>query len=217
MANPAAPASDPKAANEAAQPAEQQADQTKPKKKNPLAFVAGLSAREKMIGAVALCVLMFFALDWMVFKPLNRHSKRLSVKIQEKEDLIPKRLALVSRKDEIEAAHASNAAYLTDAKVSQEEEIAAYLGEIERVSQSVGLFISNINPVQIEEAGVAYHLKVDVEGASSIANIKKFISTMEASNPSVRISAISLRSQGPNTEELRFRFSVVKLGLKTPA
>lgn len=214
MANPADPAAESQTGNEEAQSSEQS---PKPKKKSPFAFVAGLSSREKLIAGVALCILLFFVLDWTMFRPLGRHLNKLSATIQEKESLIPKKLTVLSRKDEIEKAHTANAAYLTDANISQEEEIAAYLGEIERVSQRVGLFISNINPVQIEEAGAAYHLKVDVEGASNVSNIKRFIAAMEDANPSVRVSAISLRGQGPNTEELRFRFSVVKLGLKTPA
>lgn len=208
-------ASDPKAVTGPSDPAEQTASGKS--KKSPLAFIAGLSPREKAIGTAVLALLVILALNWLVFRPLAGHLNKLSATIQEKENLIPQKLTVLSRKDAIESAYAANAAYLTDQKVSQEEEIAAYLGEIERVSQRVGLFISNINPVQIEEAGAAYHLKVDVEGASSIANIKQFISTLEDANPAVRVSALNLRSQGPNTEELRFRFSVVKLGLKTPA
>lgn len=214
MANPVDPAAEVKAGAEEA-PAPEQTPS--PKKKSPLAFIAGLSPREKTIGAVALCVILFFVMDWTMFRPLGNHLKKLSATIQEKESLIPKKLTVLNRKDAIEKAYAANSAYLTDSKISQEEEIAAYLGEIERVSQRVGLFISNINPVQTEEAGAAYHLKVDVEGASSISNIKRFIALMEDTNPSVRVTAIGLRGQGPNTEELRFRFTVVKLGLKTPA
>ena len=39
------------------------------------------------------------------------------------------------------------------------------LGSLFVLTAFIGLFISNINPVQTEEAGAAYHLKVDVEGA----------------------------------------------------
>lgn len=214
MANPAAPT--PNATETAAQtPAPDQAP-AKPKK-SPLAFIAGLSAREKMIASVAGLLLVVFALDWIMFKPLSRHLDKLSATIRQKEDLIPKKFAVLSRKDEIEKNYQTLSGYLTDPKLSQEEEIAAYLGEIERVSQGVGLFISNINPVQTEQVGSAYQLKVEVEGAGSISNIKKFVSEIEQSNPAIRVSAFSLRGQGPANEELRFRFSVVKLGLKQQA
>jgi type II secretory pathway component PulM len=216
MANPAAPVSENKPGNEATPSGDLNAPAPKAKK-SPLAFIAGLSPREKAIGLAAAGILLFFVLDWIMFRPLSRHLDGLSAKIQEKESMIPKRLTVLSRKDEIEQAHQANAAWLTDAKLSREEEIAAYLGEIERVSQRVGLFISNINPVQTEEAGAAYHLKVDVEGAGSIANIKKFVSSLEEANPSARVSAVSLRGQGAGNDELRFRFTVVKLGLKTAA
>ncbi len=176
MSNPATPVSENKPGSETSASADLNAPAPKAKK-GPLAFIAGLSQREKAIGIAAVGILLFFALDWVMFRPLSRHLDGLSATIQEKEGMIPKRLTVLSRKDEIEQAHQANAAYLTDAKLSREEEIAAYLGEIERVSQRVGLFISNINPVQTEEAGAAYHLKVDVEGAGSIANIKKFVSS----------------------------------------
>lgn len=214
MASPA-----PKAAEAVETPKDAQAPAEAPvkQKKNPLAFIAAMSSREKTIAAVAGFILLFLLLDWLMFKPLGRHLDGLTATIRVKENLIPKKLAVLSRKDAIEKEHEALSKYLTDTKLSQEEEIAAYLGEIESVSQRVGLFISNINPVVTEEAGAAYHLKVDVEGAGSVANIKKFISTLEESNPSIRVAGFSLRGQGPNTDELRFRFSVVKLGLKNPA
>lgn len=215
MANPA-PA--PNVPTEAEAPKEASAPETPAKpKKSPLAFIAGLSPREKTIAAVAGFILLFFIVDLVMFKPLGRRLNALTVKTQEKEELIPQKLSVLTRKDEIEKIHQTFSGYLTDAKLSQEEEIAAYLGEIESVSQRVGLFISNINPVQTEEVGSAYHLKVDVEGAGSIANIKKFISSLEESNPSIRVAGFSLRGQGPNTNELRFRFSVIKLALKKQA
>ncbi len=186
-------------------------------KANPLAFIAKLSPREKTIAAVAAFILMFFVMDWIMFKPLGRHLDKLSATIRQKEDLIPKKLAVLGKKDQIEKTYESLSGYLTDPALSREEEIAAYLGEIERVSQSVGLFISNINPVQAEEAGTAYSLKVDVEGAGSISNIKQFMASLEQSNPAIRIAGFSLRGQGAANDELRFRFSIVKLGLKNLA
>ena len=218
MANPAAPTSTPKPEN-AAPPAEAQTPPpaVEKKKKSPFAFIAALSPREKAIAGAAGFVLLFFVLNFVMFRPLGRHLDGLSATIRAKEDLIPKKLTVLSRKDEIEKTHAEYSAYVMDAKMSQEEEIAAYLGEIERISQRVGLFISNINPVQTEEAGAAHYLKVDVEGAGSIANVKKFVSTLEDDNPTFRVSAVNLRGQGAASEELRFRFSIVKLGLKKPA
>lgn len=192
--------------------------ETKVKKKfNPFGFFSKLSPREKAIAGAAGFILLFLILDWVMFKPIGKHLDALTAATREKENLIPKKLSVLSRKEEIEKSYKAVSGYLTDSKMSREEEIAAYLGEIESVSQKIGLFISNINPVQTEEAGLAYHLKVDVEGAGSIANIKKFMSSLEETNPSIRVAGFSLRGQGANTDELRFRFSIEKLGLKNKA
>jgi Tfp pilus assembly protein PilO len=216
MANPTVAAESPKTDAVPAQ-AEGQAEQPAKKKANLLAFFSKLSPREKMIAGALGFVLVIFVLNLVMFQPLGRHLDKLSKTIRQKEELIPKKLAILNDREQIEKVHADLGAYLTDSKISSEEEIAAYLGEIERVSQSVGLFISNINPVQTEELDNGYWLKVDLEGAGSMANIKKFVATLENSNPAMRVSAMNLRSQGATSEELRFRFSVVKLGLKNPA
>jgi hypothetical protein len=219
MANPAEPTATPNAdqAAPAAPNAELSGAKQAKQKKSISDILAGLSKREKAIASVAGFVLIIFVLYFVLFRPLGQHLGGLSKTIHEKEALIPKKLAVINDKALIEKTHEELAGYSTDAKISSEEEIAAYLGEIERVSQRVGLFISNINPVQTEEAEGGYWLKVDVEGAGSVANIKKFISGIEEANPSVRVSGMSIRGQGPSTDELRFRFSVIKLGLKQAA
>lgn len=215
MASPESPNTVKDAAAPAAE--DQAAPAAEARKKGPLSALTSLSPRNRMIVSVIGVLLALALVEVTVLKPLRQHLGRLSASIDEKEKLIPQKLAVLNRKSEIEKSHSDHAGYVTDSKLSREEEIAAYLGEIERVSQKVGLFVSNINPVQTEESGSAYYLKVDVEGAGSVANIKQFIADLERSNPPVRVSGFSLRGQGSNSDELRYRFSITKLGLRNPA
>ena len=77
------------------------------------------------------------------------------------------------------------------------------------------LFISNINPVETEKVSDSvYHLVVAVEGVGTVPSVKRFIQKLEQTNPAMSVQGAELRSQGPEVNELRYKFTIVKLGLK---
>ena len=107
---------------------------------------------------------------------------------------------------------------MTDAGVAQEEEIARLLGEIEKVSKEVNLFIFNINPVKVnKKSDVVYELAVDIEGKGGIQEVRNFIKNIEGSNPNIRIDGFNLKPQSKESEELKCLISIIKIGVKKSA
>lgn len=149
-----------------------------------------------------------------VVGPIQKRLGAAQARVKAAESAVPKKLEILSRKDSILDRSKALEVFWTPADTSEEKSIAKFLQEIEKISQGEGLFISNINPVKVESAGDhGYRLSVDLEGGADMIHLKKFMKTIEETLPSARIDSYSIRTQGAESQELRYRFTVQKLVL----
>ena len=207
---------DPKA-QEAAAPEAAAAPGKKAGKKGPSlkAFMAGRTPREKMFLQATGLIIALVMIDIIVVRPVTSYLSRVDEMIQIEEKVIPKRLMILKYKEKIAREYRSWKPLMSDPAITQEEEIARLLREIERVSKGSGLFVSNINPVKSEEKSEGiYELSVDIEGKGNIDAIRKFLMTIENDNPSMRIDAFNLKPQGKESEDLKYSFTIIKFGVK---
>lgn len=187
--------------------------------KNKLsALIEGLSARQRILAAVALFCIVSITLYLIAIRPLNNYKNNIQQRIHETKELIPKKLEVLKSKESIWKAKEALKGYWTEKTMTREEEITEFLRIIESVSQRNNLFVSNINPVQINtpEGEATYELSVVLEGAGSVPSVKRFISDLEKSYAPIRVESVNLRSQGVDDPDLRYKFSVIKLGVQAP-
>ncbi|MFT5207267.1 MAG: hypothetical protein ACI9CF_001016 [Candidatus Omnitrophota bacterium] len=178
-------------------------------------FLINMSLRERVIGLVAGLSVLILVVNFLILNPIRKHIASLDEKIEAQMLSIPEKMVIIQRKNQIFEDRRNNKAYLTDANIKIEEETALLLQEIERVSKTVGLFISNLNPVKDEaEAGEIQNFKVDIEGVGTIRSIKSFMIELEKSNPPVRVSVVNIRSQGTDTDEIRYKFTITKISIR---
>ena len=178
-------------------------------------FVAALSPREKTFFKATALVLCLVIIDLVVIRPVSGFLRRLDDMIKVEEEVIPKKLQILKYKESVLREYSSLKPLLTDPKISQEEETAQFLREIERVSKEVNLFVSNINPVKVDKkSDEVYFLSVDIEGKGTIAAIRQFMRSLEASNPPMRVDSFALKPQGKESEDLKYSFSIVKIDVK---
>ena len=145
-------------------------------------FMSSLTNRERAIVMGAVFVISAVIIDSIVVRPIMRNLDRLKSRITEAETIIPKRLMILRHGNKIKRDNEKLNPYMTDAGMSREEEIAQLLRDIERVSNESGLFISNINPVQVaEDRDGRYTLLVDIEGKGMIEPIRSYVSLLEDS------------------------------------
>ena len=213
-----ADAAPPKAATEAPPPKDAAA-KTKPQAVAPThklkAFLAALSLRERFIARITALVVSLVFIDLLVIRPISNFLSHLDEMIRVEEEVIPKKLQILKYKDNILREYNVLKPFLTDPKLSQEEETARLLREIERVSKEVSLFVSNINPVKVDKkSDDVYFLSVDIEGKGGINQIRQFMKMFEASNPPIRIAGFDLKPQSKESEELKYSFTIVKMGVK---
>ncbi len=178
-------------------------------------LLSNLTPREKLVVKVCVIAVALLFLDIIIIHPISGHLRRIDETIRMKETLIPKRLLILKHRQRIFNEERSLKPYFTPSAVSQEEEIAQLLREVERVSKEVNLFVSNINPVNVvKKNDSAYELTVDIEGKGGVDAVHRFIRTLEASNPPVRLVGFSLKPQTKDAEEVKFLFTIAKLGVR---
>lgn len=182
------------------------------------AMIQGWSTQQRIIALLAACGTVFLVLHFIAIRPLTNYRKKIENQIHESKAMIPEKLKVLKEKESIWKDRESLRDYWTSATLSREEEIAEFLRTIESVSQRNNLFVSNINPVQVnsKEGDLTYQLSVVLEGAGSVPSVKQFIADLERSNAPIRVESVNLRSQGAGETDLRYKFSVVKLGVQLP-
>ncbi len=202
-------------AAEPAGEAPQEAGKEDGKKKKKLPLLTNLSAKEKSLGKITGLFLIVVLMDFIVIRPVNNYLNQLNDKIRVEETVIPKRLLILKHKNKILGEYNSFKAYMTPPTLSQEEETARFLREIERVSKEANLFVSNINPVKVTPVtDNVYELSLDIEGRGGVDEIRRFMKNLETSNPGIRISGFNIRPQGKESEELKYSFSILKIGVR---
>ncbi len=174
-----------------------------------------LQPREKAIFQVFLFFFALLTVDLVLIHPLSNYLRKLDETISVKEEVIPKRLLILKHKTHILNEYRQIKPFFVAASLSQEEETAQFLREIEKVSKEASFFITNINPVKVtKKSDTVYELSMDVEGRGGLREVRNFMRMVESSNPSIRVSAFNLKPQSKEADELKVLFSIVKLGVK---
>ncbi len=208
---------DPKAAapQEPAADAPKADKAAKPKGGKLKAFMAGRTPRERIFLQATGLVIALVVVDLIVVRPVTSYLSRVDEMISIEEKVIPKRLMILKYKDKIVREYRSWKPLMSDPLITQEEEIAKLLREVERVSKESGLFVSNINPVKTtEKTSSIYELSVDIEGKGNIDAVRKFLRKIENDNAAIRIDAYTLKPQGKESDELKFSLTIIKIGVK---
>lgn len=177
--------------------------------------MAARSPRERAFIQVTGLVIALVMVDIIVVRPVTNYLTRLDEMIDIEEKVIPKRLMILKYKDKIGREYRSWKPLMSDPAITQEEEIAQLLRDVERVSKDSGLFVSNINPVKTTTiSDSVYELSLDIEGKGNIDAVRKFIKKLENDNAAIRIDAFNLKPQGKESDELKYSFTIIKIGVK---
>ncbi len=206
---------DPKAPAEAAPEAGKPAEDAGKKKKKGDGKKKGLPVlkpREKLIFRVFIFMIVLLIVDAAMIHPINNYLRQLDESIKIKEETVPKRLLILKYKTRILNEYRALKSFFVETAITQEEETAQFLREIERVSKEENLFVSNINPVKIEKkSDTVYELLLDVEAKGGLKEIRSFMKALESTNPAIRVGSMNIKPQTKEANELKVLFSIVKM------
>ena len=174
-----------------------------------------LQPREQFFLKIFIFSFTLLVVDVVMVHPVTNYLKHLDESIKTQEEVIPKRLMILKHKDSILNEYRALKSFFVDPSLSQEEETAQFLRQVERVSKEVNFFVSNINPVKVTKISESvYQLSLDVEGKGGPKEIQNFIRTIEGTDPSIHVSAFNLKPQSKEADELKAVFSIIKMGVK---
>ena len=206
-----------KPVSETPPPADASKPEADPKKAagKPKLALPILKPREKSIFQVFIFCFALLIVDLVLIHPLSNYLRKLDETIHVKEEVIPKRLLILKHKDHILHEYGQIKPFFISSSITQEEETAQFLREIEKVSKETGFFVTNINPVKItKRSDTIYELSLDVEGRGGLKETRTFMRTVESSNPSIRVASFDLKPQSKEADELKVLLTIVKLGVK---
>ena len=191
------------------------AESSAQKGKKPGFSFSALSPKEKNIVRIAGFFACLTMIDVVIVRPVGNYLNQLNEKIEREKRILPKKLLMLNYKEQLLKDYKQLLPLMTDDKLSEEEEIAQLLREIERVTKQTALFVANINPVKRTSASAeSYELSVEVEGTGTIQQIVEFMQIIEGDNPPLRIREFAMSPKGKDPSELKFTFTVVKLGVR---
>lgn len=178
-------------------------------------FLANLSKREKLFlysaaGFIFLSLFYNFAV-----KPLVTEWNRANDEILEKEIILKRNIRYLQQRDSVTNTYLRYAKYLRkkDSKVSDEEEIAALLNEVERIARGSSVHITDIKPRPVKELLFCkkYFLEMDCE--ATMEKYVEFIYGLHQSLQLIRVERLKLAFQDKGKPLLKAHIFITKVAI----
>lgn len=162
-------------------------------------ILAHLSKRERNILYFCLSLTLVFLTYNFIFEPAQKKIDDLNQKVEVKKVKLEKNLSVLSRKEMIERRYAKYSKSL-QARGTDEEELAAFLSEIENLAQKNGLHISDMKPRPAKTVDFYKKFTVDLQADGDIKQITQFIYQLQNDPKLLRVDRLRLetKSQSQN-------------------
>lgn len=162
-------------------------------------ILSHLSKREKIILYLCLAMAFIFLIYNFALEPIKKKMQDLNQKVEIKQVKLEKNLAVLSKKEKIEKKYAKYEKNM-QAKGADEEEIAAFLSEIESLAQKNGLRINDMKPRPTKTVDFYKKFTVDLQAEGGIKQITQFIYQLQNDPELLRVDRLRLetKSQSQN-------------------
>ncbi|MFC1631232.1 GspMb/PilO family protein [Candidatus Omnitrophota bacterium] len=181
--------------------------------KKIFSLFARFSKREKIILYAAVFIIMLVLLDRVVLSPILSRIRSLTDEIVAQENVIRKNLHIVSQKGRIKKEMDKYASFIVAAQ-SEDEEMGAFLQEIEDLANESSVYVIDIKAVGTETADVLkkYLLKLNCE--AQMEQLTKFFYSIENAQTMLKIEQFDLRPKTAGLTVLRCALSISKAVLQ---
>jgi len=171
-----------------------------------------LSKREGALFYLTLAVIVLWAGQAFLLKPVSTKWKRLDEEIAADRLKLEKSERLIGKGSSITSDYETAAA---DAKMagSAEEEMAKFLTEIEALANATGIHINEIKPLPTKKFGLYRKFYADLELEGGMAQISGFMRKMQDSPHLLAIDKLSLSSKEAGSNLLRCGMVISKMAI----
>lgn len=179
------------------------------------AFIAGLSPKEKKILYAALAIVGLALFDRLILGPIDKESKSVDAAIERSIAEIRKNSLILQYKDKIMKDNSDYANYYTKSGLSQEEQIAAFLSEVEDFAKASKIALTNMNPVTSEEKKGYVLYSLSIECASSMSNVLDFIYSIDNSKKPIRVLCYSILPKDRDNYNVKCTVTIIRAVIRS--
>ena len=161
-------------------------------------FLSRLSKKEKRLFYITVIIVACVFFDRVVFRPVMSKLESFNGKISLEEKKLEKSMLILQEEDVINSEYKKIAQNIKQVQ-SDEETIAVLLSSLEKMANSVSVFILDIKPNPVEKYDFYKKYSVKIEAEAKISNLIDFIYQLENSPKLLRVSDFRLTPQKKET------------------
>ncbi|MDD5282302.1 MAG: type 4a pilus biogenesis protein PilO [Candidatus Omnitrophica bacterium] len=161
-------------------------------------FLSRLSKKERRLFYITVAVVAIVFLERVVFKPVMNKLENFNGKISLEEKKLEKSMHILGQESAITSEYEKFAQSIKQEQ-SDEETLAILLSSIEKMANSVSVFILDMKPGTVEKAEFYKKYTVKIEAEAKISNLTDFIYQLENSPKLLRVSDFRLTPQKKET------------------
>jgi len=171
-----------------------------------------LSRRESRLFYLTLAVIIAWACQAIIVKPVSTNWRRLEEEIAADRLKLEKSERLIRREKSINSDYERAAASLKMSGTT-EEEMAKFLTEIESLANSAGVHINEIKPLPTKKLDLYRKFYADLELEGEMAQISRFMRSVQTSPNLLAIDKLSLSSKQGGSNLLLCRIVISKMAI----
>ncbi|MFH0940345.1 MAG: GspMb/PilO family protein [Candidatus Omnitrophota bacterium] len=155
-----------------------------------------------------------FFLIWLVVKvilvPFQQKLSGLNGEVILREARLKKGVSLIEKKDEIEKEYGKYASYFSMQDFSDEEAVANFLKEVEKISRDAGLVILDMKP-QKDAKGDKFskQYQINIKAEASMQKLVTFLYALHNSSVLFSVEKLVLVPKAEDSPELNITMTVV--------
>lgn len=172
-------------------------------------FLSRLSKKERRLFYITVTVVAIVFLGKVVFKPVMNKLESFNGKISLEEKKLEKSMHILAQESSISSEYKKFAQGIKQEQ-SDEETIASLLSSIEKMANSVSVFILDMKPNPVEKSEFYKKYSVKIEAEAKISNLTDFIYQLENSPRLLRVSDFRLTPQKKATD-LKINMTVTEV------
>lgn len=158
-------------------------------------FLANLSKREKTLFYATITIIVLSLSYNYLLKGISAKWGQLNAQILVKEIELKKNVAALRQKDTVKRLYFGYEKYAAKG-VSDEEDMALFLNEVEIQARRSGLHIANIKPNPVKEFGFYKKFGLEMNCEMPLEKFIEFVYNLQKSEHLIRVEKVKLVSQG---------------------
>jgi hypothetical protein len=165
--------------------------------------------REKMIALVASSVIGLALLDQVLLSPLFLRLSEANTRITEDEAELARARNLFTTRTRAERRwrELAGATLKTDASAAESQ----LLNKVRDWAQGANLKLASLKPERAEKEAGFDKITIRAAGDGSLAQVSRFLYTLQTADIPVRVSDLTLTSRKPGTDELTLQVGIATI------